>query len=123
MAAPHLIPFRRAAPSVRQRCPRQVDPDRLYVVVEGGTFDGRRWDSGELVEADPMGDEGIAILAPRGVGRVKLGTVSGTRLYGDSGEPCLAERWVVAGRVRAVHRLAGDDWSSESLVRRSRLAA
>ena len=121
MNAPHLIPLRRAAPGVRAHFPRTVDPDRLYVVVEGGTFCGRRWDSGELLETE-QSEEGLAILVPRGVGRVRLGTVCGNRLYGDSGEPCLAERWSVAGRVRAVHRPAGDAWSSESLGR-SQMAA
>ena len=122
MAAPHLVPLRRAPPGFRQRFPRSIDPDRLYVVLEGGTFCGRRWDSGELVEADES-DEGVAILVPRGVGRVHLGTVSGGRLFGDSGEPCLAARWLVAGRVRAVHTPVGEDWSSESLVQRGRMAA
>lgn len=122
MTGPHLIPLRRAAPGVRARFPRSLDPDRLYYVVQGGTFCGRRWNPGELVEVSDR-DEGMAILVPRGVGRVQLGTVSGTRLYGDSGEPCLAERWSVAGRVRAVHRPAGEEWASEPLAPRSRMAA
>ena len=113
MFAPLLIPALHAAPRVRSRLPREASATDLFVVAEEGTFGGRRWRQGELIEVSGAGD-GVAVLAPRGFGRVRLGTVQGSRLFGDAGEPCSAERWAIAGYVRAVYHRQGEDWTAES---------
>ena len=113
MFAPLLVPALHAAPRVRARLPPAVSAADLFVVAEEGTFGGRRWRQGELIEVGVAGD-GVAVLAPRGFGRVRLGTVQGARLFGDAGEPCSAERWAVAGFVRAVYHRQGEAWTAES---------
>jgi hypothetical protein len=113
MFAPLLIPALAAAPRVRSRLPRGSSASDLFVVAEEGSFGGRRWRQGDLIEVSGTGD-GVAVLAPRGFGRVRLGTVQGTRLFGDAGEPCSAERWSVAGYVRAVYHRLGEDWTAET---------
>jgi hypothetical protein len=111
MTAPVLVPMNRAAATLRSRF-THGPLEQLYVVVEAGFFGGRQWARGEVVDAGDEGD-GVAILAPRGHGRPRLGTVQGTRLFGDAGEPCLAARWAVLGRVKAIYRSVGADWVGE----------
>jgi hypothetical protein len=77
-------------------------PGEAFLVVATGTFGGRAFAVGDLLIAEPVVGDGAVILVARGPGRPRLGSVHGSAVTGDAGEPCSAHRWRVAGSVRHV---------------------
>ncbi|MBW2257531.1 MAG: hypothetical protein JRI25_23445, partial [Deltaproteobacteria bacterium] len=109
MVAPRIAPLSQFLrhPALRlPSIPRVSQQVRLFVVVEGGGFGGRRWYAGDLVVcrwcATPLA--GQVMLEARGLGRPRLGTLDEGDLFGDGGEACSPVRWRVAGEVVAVLR-------------------
>jgi len=86
--------------------PQVADEVRLFVVIEGGGFGGRRWHVGDLVACRRRENQltGQVMLEARGLGRPRLGTLYEGGLYGDAGEACSPARWRVAGEVIGVLR-------------------
>lgn len=121
MAFPAIVPLLAANPELRRRQPGVMTA--LYLVTESGQFAGRCWSVGELVEVAEGEDDGPAVLAPRGFGRCRLGSVRGLRLFGAADEPCSPQRWCVKGRVCAVRRPVGAEWVREEVRHDDRLAA
>jgi hypothetical protein len=93
---------------------------QLFVVIREGSFSGRTFGAGEVLVCRGEARSGDqTVLVARGHGRPRLGSVRGTRLVGDAGEPCLAERWQAAGRLVACYRHAAHGWVVELFERES----
>jgi hypothetical protein len=110
------------APSIRplseplRGAPLPREGVRLFVVTGEGTFGGRGYGVGEVLVCRGEARSGdLTVLVARGHGRPRLGSVRGTRLVGDAGEPCLPERWQAAGRLVARWRHAAHGWVAELL--------
>jgi hypothetical protein len=89
---------------------------RLFVVTSEGRFGGCTFATGEvLVCRGEARSADLTVLVARGHGRPRLGSVVGTRLVGDAGEPCLPERWQAAGKLVARYRHAAHGWVVELL--------
>ena len=90
------------------------DGVQLFVVTREGRFSGRTFGTGEvLVCRGEARSADLTVLVARGHGRPRLGSVQGSRLIGDAGEPCLAERWQAAGKLVACYRHAAHGWVVE----------
>ena len=122
MGFPAIVPLQHANPQTRSRTAGAIGG--LYLVTEAGTFAGRRWQVGELVEVSQGEEDGPAVLEPRGFGRCRLGNVRGVRIFGAADEPCSPQRWSIRGRVCAVRRPIGNGWVREEVGHEAaRLAA
>ncbi|MCA9569952.1 MAG: hypothetical protein KC656_19035 [Myxococcales bacterium] len=87
---------------------------RVFDVRRDGAFAERVFRTGERLLVDGAGSVGDpVVLVARGPGRPRLGFVARDGLVGDRGEPCLASRWEVAGRVIGVARPLANGWSVE----------
>ncbi len=90
---------------------------RLFDVRRGGSFGPYRFHTGErLVFAETPTSGDIVALVARGPGRPRLGWISRNGLLGDRGEPCLPERWEVAGKLIGVLRSSVHGWSYHTLA-------
>lgn len=99
-----------------------VDPtDGRWLVVEAGEFGGQRWELGTIVVVGEAGARGEVLLVPRGAGRARFGVREGHGLFGDAGEPCSSDRFVVIGRpvVGGVAAPAVARWCGGGLVLRT----
>jgi hypothetical protein len=109
MVQPRIVPLTQFLrhPALRlPSLPPVSERVRLFVVVSGGGFGGRRWYVGDLVVCQRRANqvEGQVMLEARGLGRPRLGTLVEGALFGDGGEACSPARWRVAGEVVAVLR-------------------
>lgn len=110
-----------AVPALTRISPTTPRPANLpagvqaFSVARGGEFAGRRFSEGEIALVGGAVEEGEAlVLVALGHGRPRLGTVRGSRLIGDRGEPCLTSRWEVAGRLLGIARPVGAGWAVDA---------
>jgi hypothetical protein len=80
----------------------RAEVGEAFVVLSAGEFGGRCFAVGDVLIAEPGAGNGPVILVARGPGRPRLGSVCGSAVTGDAGEPCSGHRWRVAGGIRHV---------------------
>lgn len=113
MNAPRIRNIDDAHPDLLAALPALPGTDgvAMFVVTGEGVFAGRRWGVGDVVVCRGDARTGDAtVLIARGHGRPRLGSVRGTRVWGDAGEPCHPGRWLVAGRMVAHYRSTPHGW-------------
>lgn len=80
-----------------------------FRVMEAGTFAGRSFRAGDVVECRRHVSVGETIvLVAKGAGRPRFGKVTLDGLLGDGGEPCSSGRWQAIGAVVRVIPNCGD---------------
>ena len=123
MSTPTIIPLTQTIqhPGLRvARLPAALagKVDGVFAVVQGGEFGGRRYERGDLLVCQGAANDcDTVIIAPRGRGSFRLGTVQGSFVLGESKTPFSASRWSVAGRVIAVVTLHTELMAQSATVR------
>lgn len=88
--------------------------ERAFSVSRDGWFAGRSWEAEEVVVVEPgTPEEGDLVVMVGLRGLCRLGRILEGQLVGAAGEPCAAELWRVAGRVRRTLRSRPPFWISE----------